>query len=192
MQATPDQFPANVQDAINRIPPEAWPLIDMTAKVTVVVALVWIFLSLVAWWRRRAYNLTVASTAKRNKDAQPDFLTVDKKAREAAIERGAAHEAELTERERLEALAAAERSGLRKGTNFARIAALLMSLFTLGCSIMGVVANVGAMEKSVQNLTAGGKIQYIIAAHPIATVIVVFVIAYNVWHYFQHRKWEEA
>ena len=192
MQVATDRIPANVQDAIDRIPPEAWPLIDIVAKVTVVVALVWIFLALVAWWRRRAYNLTIASTAKRNKDAEPDFLHVDKEAREAAIARGAAHEAELTERERLEALAAAERNGLKKTTNLARLAALFMSLFTLACSIMGVVGNVGAMEKSVQNLTAGGKIQYIITAHPIATIIVVLVIGYNVWHYFQHRKWEEA
>ena len=190
MQSNPDLIPANVQDAIDRIPPDAWPLIDIAAKVTVVIAVVWIFLALVAWWRRRAYNLTIASTAKRNKDAQPDFLTVDKKAREAAIERGAAHEAALTERERQEAIAAA--GGLTKGSHVARIAALLMSLFTLACSIMGVVGNVGAMEKSVQNLTASGKIQYIIQQHPIATVIIVLVIAYNVWHYFQHRKWEEA
>ncbi len=190
MQSTPDVIPANVQDAIDRIPPEAWPLIDIAAKITVAVALVWIFLALVAWWRRRAYNLTIASTAKRNKNAEPDFLHVDKEAREAAIDRGKAHEAELTERERLEALAAA--SGLSKGSHLARIAALLMSLFTLACSIMGVVGNVGAMEKSVQNLSASGKIQYIVAQHPIATVIVVLVIGYNVWHYFQHRKWEEA
>ena len=137
-----------------------------------------------------AASRPVASTAKRNKRAQPDFLDIDKKAREAAIERGAAHEAELTERERQEAIAEAAR--LSKPTHFARIAALLMSLFTLACSVMGVVGNVGAMEKSVQNLTAGGKVQYIIVHHPIATVIVLFVIAYNVWHYFQHRKWEEA
>lgn len=192
MQSAMDRIPTNLQDAIDRIPPEAWPLIDLTAKITVAVALVWIFLALVAWWRRRAYNLTVASTARRNKSAQPDFLHVDKKARDAAIERGAAHEADLTERERLEALAEAESKGLKKTTNLARLAALFMSLFTLACSIMGVVGNVGAMEKSVQNLTAGGKIQYIITAHPIATIIVVLVIAYNVWHYFQHRKWEEA
>ena len=120
MQSSPDLIPANVQDAIDRIPPEAWPLIDIACKVTVAIALVWIFLALVAWWRRRAYNLTIASTAKRNKDAQPDFLTVDKKAREAAIERGAAHEADLTERERQEAIAAA--AGLSKGSHVARMA----------------------------------------------------------------------
>jgi hypothetical protein len=190
MQSTSDLIPANVQDAIDRIPPEAWPLIDVAAKITVAVALVWIFLGLIAWWRRRAYNLTIASTAKRNKKAQPDFLTVNKEAREDAIERGKAHEADLTERERLEALAAT--SGLTKGSHFARLATLLMSLFTLACSVMGVVGNVGAMEKSVQNLTASGKIQFIIMQHPIASVIIVLVIGYNVWHYFHHRKWEEA
>ena len=46
--------------------------------------LLWLLLSLVAWWRRRAYNLTVASTARRSKKAQPDFLNVDKKARAKA------------------------------------------------------------------------------------------------------------
>ncbi|MEO5938003.1 MAG: hypothetical protein ABIQ43_03225 [Sphingomonas sp.] len=181
-----------MQDAIDRIPPEAWPLIDIAYKVTLAVVALWIFLALVAWWRRRAYNLTIASTARRNKKAEPDFLHVDKEAREAAIERGHEHETELTERERVEAEVAAGRDPVDLSKRIAKMAALLMSVFTLVCSFLGVVGNVGAMEKSVQNLTASGKIQYVITEHPIGTIIVVLVIAYNVWDYFTNRKWEAA
>lgn len=186
------QMPANVQDAIDRIPPEAWPVIDIAFKVTVGIVIVWIVLSLFGWWRRRAYNLTVASTARRNRKAEPDFLHVDKKAREAAIERGEAHEEMLEEREAREAAIAAGKDPVGMGRRIAQISALLMSIFTLLCGVMGAVANVGAMEASVKNLTAAGKIQYIVTQHPIGTAIAVLVIVYNIYHYISHRRWQEA
>lgn len=186
------QMPGNLQDAIDRIPPEAWPLIDLAFKITAGIVVVWIALALFGWWRRRAYNLTVASTAKRNKRAQPDFLHVDTKAREAAIARGEAHEDELDEREAREAAIAAGGDPVSAGRRIAQLAALLMSIFTLLCGIMGAVGNVGAMEAQVKNLTASGKIQYLVTQHPIGTAIVLLVIGYNVWHYIQHRKWQEA
>ncbi|WP_375398598.1 hypothetical protein [uncultured Sphingomonas sp.] len=192
MQQALDLVPSNVQDAIDRIPPEAWPLIDITSKITLAVVAIWIVLSLIAWWRRRAYNLTIASTARRNKKAQPDFLKVDHKARDAAIERGHEHEEQIAERERLEALAAARRDPVNVGERIAKFAALLMSIFTLVCSVLGVVGNVGAMEQSVHNLTATGKLHYLFEQHLLSTIVVLLVIGYNVWHYFKKRKWEEA
>ena len=183
----------NVQDAIDRIPPEAWPLIDTLFRITTVVALVWLLLALVAWWRRRAYNLTVASTASRSKEAQPDFLNVDAKAREAAIARGEAHEDFLEERERAEALAALEAAKHPLGVSqrLAGFAAFLMSLFTLATMIFGAITNVSRMGEALQSVSSVEKIQKVVTDHWFGTLVALFVIAWHVYKYFGDRKWKE-
>src|SRR5687768_3481576 len=96
-----------MQNVLDRIPPEAWPLVDRLIPITVAVAAIWLALSIFVYWRRRAANLTPVTAPRRNKDAQPDFLNVDHKARREAIERGEAFERELEEREAEEARIAA-------------------------------------------------------------------------------------
>lgn len=183
----------NMQDVIDRIPPDAWPLIDTLFRITIVVALVWLLLALVAWWRRRAYNLTVASTASRSEKAQPDFLKVDHKAREAAIERGAAHEDFLEEREREEALAAlkAAKDPLSLTERLAGLAAFLMSLFTLATMVFGAVTNVSKMGEALESVGSVEKIQKVVADHWLGTLVAVFVIVWHVYKYFGDRKWKE-
>jgi hypothetical protein len=182
------------QDAIDRIPPDAWPMIDIMFKITIGLLIVWIFLALVAWWRRRAYNLTVASTHKRSKKAQPDFLSVDKKAREAAIERGEAHEEELDERDEAEAEAMLEAAGKPIGLakRLASIATTAMSLFTLLTAISGAALNVGKMDEQVKELTAGGKIEYLLKEHTFGVIVVLLIIAFQIWKFFNEKKWKEA
>lgn len=185
---------AGMQNVIDQIPPEQWPLINTLFKITIALALVWLVLALIAWWRRSAYNLTVASTADRSKKAQPDFLNVDKEAREEAVERGDDHEDELAERERREALAArnAGKQPLSATQRLASVASLLMSLFTLFTAMTGAVLNVGNMGDYVGKLTTAGKLQYLIQEHAFGVVVVLFVIGYHIWKYFRDRKWKEA
>lgn len=182
----------NVQQVIDRIPPEAWPLIDTLFRITVVVALVWLLLALVAWWRRRAYNLTVASTARRSEKAQPDFLRVDDKARKAAIERGEAHEELLDKRERDEALAAlkAAKDPLNFGQRLAGFAAAAMSVFTLATVIIGAVTNVPRMGQALQSVSSFEKIRIIVSNHWLGTLIALFVIGWHLYKYFSDRKWK--
>jgi hypothetical protein len=181
------------ESAIERIPPDAWPMIDIMFKITIGLFAVWIFLALVAWWRRRAYNLTVASTHKRSKKAQPDFLSVDQKAREKAIDRGEEHEEELDERDEAEAEAADAAVGKPVGLakRLASIATTAMSIFTLLTAISGAVLNVGKMDDQVAELTSAGKIEYLLKEHTFGVIVVLLIVAFQVWKFFNKEKWKE-
>lgn len=184
-----------VEGAIERIPPDAWPMIDQMFKITIALLAVWIVLALVAWWRRRAYNLTVASTHSRSKKAQPDFLSVDKKAREKAIERGEAHEEALDERDEAEAEAAAALAAADKPVGLAKrlaaVATTAMSVFTLLTAISGAALNVGKMDEQVKQLTAGGKIEYLLKEHTFGVIVVLLIIAFQIWKFIKKEKWKE-
>lgn len=180
-----------VPDLVNRIPPDAWPLIDRLFEITVAVAAIWLALSLFVYWRRRAANLTPVTAPGKNKAAQPDFLNVDHEARKAAIERGEAFERQLEAREAEEARSA-ERVALgtaTTGRRLAKIASLVMSLFTLGAVIVGSIGNVGRMGEYMQQLSAPERIIEVIRSHPIGTAVLVLVIAAAVYQYVHERKW---
>jgi hypothetical protein len=183
----------NVQDVIDRIPPEAWPLIDMLFRITIVLAVIWLALALVAWWRRRAYNLTVASTARRSGKAQPDFLHVDEKARKAAIARGEAHEEFIEDRERDEAAAALEaaKQPINLAQRIAGFAALLMSIFTLSTVALGAVTNVSKMGDALKSVSSVDKVEKIVSDHWLGTTVAALVIAWHVYKYFADRSWKE-
>lgn len=180
--------------AIDSIPPDAWPVIDLMMRITIGLAAAWFVLSLIGWWRRRAYNLTIASTASRNKKAKPGFLDVDHKAREGAIARGEAYAEALDEREREEALAALKAAAgpVSLLSKFTRLATLGMSIITLLTGFSGAIFNVTKMGEYVEVATTAGRIQYIIEQHPIGTAVVMFVIGYSIWRYFADKKWEKA
>jgi len=184
----------DVQDAIARIPPEAWPFIDLLFRITIALVAIWLVLGIVAYWRRKAYNLTIASTARKNRKGQPDFLKVDRKARAAAIDRGEAHEAFLDEREREEALAAltAARDPIGWSQRIAGLAAFVMSLFTLASVLLGAFANVSKMGETLQAVSSIERITTIISRHWIASLVMLFVIVWHVYKYFSDRKWQEA
>lgn len=182
------------QQAINAIPPDAWPIIDQMMRILSLVAIAWLALALLAWWRRRAYNLTVASTASRNKAARPGFLEVDQAAREAAIKRGEAHEDMLDERDAQDARAKLKAAAGPVGMleRLARFATLAMSIFTLLAGFGGAIFNVTTMGRYVEEASAAGRIEYIITEHPFGCAVAVFVIGYSIWRYFAEKKWEKA
>ncbi|MEP0190003.1 MAG: hypothetical protein ABJP70_06520 [Erythrobacter sp.] len=180
------------QAAIDRIPPDAWPMIDIAFRITIGLAIIWFVLSIIGWWRRRAYNLTIASTAKRNKKAQPDFLKVDEKARAKAIDRGKAHEEMLDQREAEEELAAlkAAKGPVTFAQRMASAASLIMSVFTLGTAISGVVLNIGRMGDILKEGTSVSRIQYVLQEHPIGVAVALLIVAIHIYFYFTKKKWE--
>jgi hypothetical protein len=178
----------NVQNLVDRIPPEAWPLIDVLFRISVAITLFWLFLALVAWWRRRAYNLTVASTAGRSKKAQPDFLRVDEKARKAAIARGEAHEEFLQDREEREDT----KDPLSFSQRMAGLASLVMSIFTLATVVFGAIKNIQDMGKAYKSLGAFDKVQKALVDHWFGTSLAVFVIGWYIYKYFADKKWKES
>lgn len=180
-----------MQNVLDRVPPDAWPLVDRLIQITVGVAAIWLALTIFIYWRRRAANLTPVTAPRPNKHAQPDFLNVDHKARREAIERGEAFEQQLQEREAEEARRA-EMVALGSATSagrLARIASLVLSVFTLLTMIVGSILNVGKMGELMQNYSTGERIVAVIRAHPIGTAVIVLVVAAALFQFFNERRW---
>lgn len=176
---------------LDRIPPDAWPLLDLLFKATIAAAAIWLALSLFVYWRRRAANLTPVTAPSRSKAAQPDFLNVDHAARREAIERGEAFERQLEIREAEErrTAAAAALKPATTGRRLAKIVTFIMSVFTLGTAVVGSIMDVSRMSGHLEQLSAPERLMEIIRAHPIGTAVVVTVIAGTVFKFFYERKW---
>ncbi len=165
-----------------------WLVYMMWAAVA--FAALWMISTIFIHLRRRATNLTSAQQASVKKDATPDFLKVDQKAREAAMQRGAAYEAELTAREKAEAEARKptkkEPVGLLK--TISGVAAFLFSLFTLLGSVLGTFRT---LDQAGVQLSKFDQVGAIITQHPIPTVICIFVIGYTLFIWVSQKKWTE-
>lgn len=184
-----------MNDTLDRIPPEAWPIIDILFNVTMAAAGIWLAITVFVVWRRHASNLTPVHVASRSRKAQPDFLKVDKKAREAAIKRGQVHEAELDARDAGEAkaaeaaaAAAAASARANEPATFAQriagIVTLLMSLFTLISIIVSSVFTITRMGDYVGEYTAWERISAIIMQHPIAFTVCLLIILARIYTQF--------
>jgi len=182
------------RQAIDRIPPDAWPIIDLSMRILIGLAIVWLVLALIAWWRRRAYNLTVAATAGRNKKSRPGFLSVDEKGRKAALARGEGHERLLDQREADDAKATLKAAAepVAIGEKIARLATLVMSIWTLLTGLSGAVFSVTRVGSYLEEAGTAGKLQYLVTEYPLGCAIAVFAIGYNIWRYIAEKKWEKA
>lgn len=155
---------------------------------TAVVGAVWIASWLFIAMRRRASNLTSASSAHVQKDAAPDFLKVDHKKREAAIKAGEAYGKELTEREAAEAAGLAGKPAPKEVTlteRFTRIASALLAVFSLAVTIMSALNQAKGLEG------AGNQFADLAAKHPIAMVVAALVIVLQVYMFVTKKKWTE-
>jgi hypothetical protein len=160
--------------------------------VTVVIVAIWIASSVFIHLRRRATNLTSTHSAKVDRHATPDFMSVDHKAREAAVKRGESYDRELTEREKAEAAAAAGKGG-KKGNatmlqSLSGMASFLFSLFSLA----GICVNVfSQMDRMNTQLAKSDQIFAAVQKYPIPTAICVFVLVYTLWYWISNKKWLE-
>lgn len=160
--------------------------------VTVVIVAIWIASSVFIHLRRRATNLTSTHSAKVDKNATPDFMSVDHKAREAAVKRGETYDRELTEREKAEAAAAAGKA-VKKGNatmlqSLSGMASFLFSLFSLA----GICVNVfSQMDRMNTQLSKSDQIFAAVQKYPIPTAICVFVLVYTLWYWISNKKWLE-
>ncbi|MEM6665599.1 MAG: hypothetical protein AAF638_04285 [Pseudomonadota bacterium] len=180
-----------MNEIVDQIPPEAWPLINIAFWVTAVITVVWWSIAVFVYLRRSASNLTPVQAARRKKSDTPDFLSVDHKARDAALDRADDFERELSKQEAAEAREAArkERDPWSVAGTAARLMSLFMSLFTLATMIAGSIFQVTRMRDMVDRENLLGTIGEIIVEHPIGFTIASLVILYHIWRFFADRKW---
>ena len=183
-----------MQDVINAVPPDAWPLIDILFNIVMAVTGFWLAWTAFIWWRRSASNLTTMSGVTANKKAAPDFLSVNQKARKDAIKRGESFDKELSRREREEEKAL-ERTAQKDETAVGRIGRLIsfgMALFSIATMISGTVFQVSIMGRYWEQYSASERLLAVIQNHPIGVAVTVLVIAYNVFTFITNYKTERS
>ena len=180
-----------MNEALDRIPPEAWPFLTLLGQITAVVTAIWIAISVFVWWRRSASNLTPVQAASRGKGSRPDFLEVDEKQRKERIKRGEAYDKALDQRD-----ADAERAA-RKAVRdtsvmgrIARLIALGMSIFTLATMISGTIFQVSYMGRLWEQYSAGERLVLVVQKHPFAFAVGALVIVYHIVRFVSERKWK--
>lgn len=181
-------------EALDQIPPEAWPLIDLLFNLTMAAVGIWLAVTVFVWWRRSASNLTPVNAASKDKSAQPDFLRVDKKAREEALERGEAFDKEIERRVR-EAEKAKARGGRAPATvsqRLARFLSFFMSLFTLATMVFGAIFQVTRMGQMMKEYSTLERIVTVVQNHPISFTVATLVIVFQVYRFFVERNWQEG
>jgi hypothetical protein len=159
----------------------------------VAFAALWLGSTVFIQMRRRATNLTSAHQAGVKKEATPDFLKVDDKARAEALKRGEQYDKELVEREKAEAEAKAGKPSAKKDpVSMVKLlsggAAFLFSLFTLLGSVLGTFRT---LETAGVKMSQFEQLGAIIAKYPIPTAICVFVIGYTIYVWVSQKKWAE-
>ncbi len=183
-----------MNETLEQIPPEAWPLIETMLNITLITAAIWLALTVFVWWRRNASNLTPVHAAGKNKSADPDFLSVDNKAREAAKAKGEAFEKDLArqEREAERAAARGERPPASATRRIAGFVSFLMSLFTLATMIFGAIWQISRMGQLMQEYSTTERILAVVQNHPVSFTVAVLVIGFQVYRFFSDRQWKEG
>lgn len=183
-----------MSETLDQIPPEAWPLIDLLFNITMVAVAIWLAITVFVWWRRSASNLTPVNAADKNRKAQPDFLSVDHKARAEAVQRGETFDREIERREREEARAAAQTQRPRTTVSqqLARFVSFFMSLFTLATMIFGAIFQVSRMGSMMREYSTAERIVAVVQDHPISFTVAGAVILFQVYRFFVDRNWQEG
>jgi len=186
---TPETPPplAGAPSATDIVLPE-WMLLLMYGAVA--LAGIWLVATVFIHMRRRATNLTSAQQAGVRKNAAPDFMKVDHKAREEAMKRGETFEKELVEREKAEA--AGKLPVKKEPANIVKmisgIAAFGFSLFTLLGAVLGTFRT---LDQAGLQMSKMDQIGAIIVKHPIPAIICLFVIGYTIFIWVSQKKWAE-
>ena len=179
-----------MEQTLESIPPEAWPIIDLLFNITMAAAGIWLAVTAFVIWRRHASNLTPVNAAEKNRKAQPDFLKVDQKAREEAIERGDAFEKALDRRDAAEEQAASRLRPVKKAQKVASLAALIMAVFSIMSVVTSSVFTVTNAGNLAGDFATWERAQAIISEHPIAFTMCVLIILARIYTYFFPAKKE--
>ena len=183
-----------MEEVLQQVPPEAWPLIDTLFNMTLLFTGLWLAWTIFVMWRRSASNLTSISGASPNKRANPDFLSVDQKARRDALKRGDEFEKDLDNRERDEARELKKKARRQESaiSRIGRLVSFFMALFSVATMISGTIFQVTIMGRYWEQYSAGERLAYVIKEHPIGVAVTAAVILYNVINFVVRYKSEKV
>lgn len=185
-----------MQDTLDKIPPEAWPIVDLLFNLTCAAAAIWLAITVFVLWRRHASNLTPVNAAEKNKKASPDFLKVDKAARAEAIARGESFDKELERREREEARAKAVAAGTANaslGQKIAGWSTFILAVFSLLSGALTVILTMQRLDGMTAEYGTWQGLVNLFQARPIAFTVATTVIVLKIIHFvIEHRKSKEG
>lgn len=139
-------------------------------QFTVAIIAAWILASIVVLWRRGLMNLTPVEVPSPNRNAVPDFLTVDHGKRNAALERGDQYARERDN----EPLPPAK---LPLSYRVLGWVALGLSSIAIGLALVGAIFPQSHVGVFLEEHSVGERLVEVFAANPIAiTAAVLFVI----------------
>ncbi|MDB4778103.1 hypothetical protein OAG68_01475 [bacterium] len=159
-----------------RFIPENWSIdVDLLISVTVGVALIWLALTIFIYWRRSSTNLTPVDVPKANPDAQPDFLSVDKKKQKAALKRGDEYARQLAKanQENRDPSQPTPVRWLRKAAGYA---ALFLAMVLVATVAMGCIWPDSYVGELLSEYSAENRLADIIQSNPISLIVALLVI----------------
>lgn len=157
-------------------------VLQILSWLVIVFGGLWLVTGVLGYMHRRAYNLTSAESGT-SKNIKPDFLKVDKKKREAAIQRGEAFEKELESRE----VAAGKAPGEKLGV-WSRAGATISAGFTLVAAVVGTLTKVDSLQSGVGQLSSWDKLSNTMSQHKVGTVVAILVIGANILVFVKATK----
>lgn len=147
----------------------------------------WFTTGAIAYFHRRAYNLTRAESGGSgvSKPIKPDFLTVDKAKRQAAIDRGQAYDAVLEARE-----PAAAGTTVEKVCLWSRFAAMSTAVLGLVAMVVGTITKIDSLQAGINRLSSWERFTQLVSDNQAGTVVALAVIGANIVVFVESsKKW---
>lgn len=147
-------------------------VLELLTWALLAFSLVWLVTAVITRQHRRAYNLTHAESGG-SKKIRPDFLSVDKAKREAAMARGERYDEELARREPPPAPA------VEKARFWSRLGASSAAIIGLIFTALSTVQRVEATDRVIQDLGSWEKMKLLVSEHQVGAILCVAVIVAN-------------
>ena len=140
--------------------------------VATVLFVIWIVLILFSWWQRRAYSLSIAETSQ-SAGLKPDFLKVNKAARDAAMARGAAFDARTQ---------GPAPTPVTKAASYSGLVALVAAILSFVTASFAALQKVQVFQSAVDQLSSWDRFAAILSRYSAGFAIAALIIVLQVLH----------
>ena len=147
-------------------------ILALVVPIMIVAAILWLLAWFWSYRRRRALNLTTAETVRQS-DAQPGFLKVDRDARQAKMEGGAAFDAHVAARDAPPPEVAPVAETCR---GWAKVVTVLLALVTMLTGVVGALMRVEMYDEAVRRFGVWDNFVAIVTQYPLGFAIAVGIV----------------